>query len=317
MRRGRGRLGFTLIELLVVIGIIAVLIAILIPVVGRVRLAAQTANTTNQMHRISAAIQVYFNDFLAYPGVFTNKEFTPAGSLNAKLGNTSGSFTNFANYTQSEDMAMALLGGFEIDTSGKFDLVSNEVGMGPISFNTVQVLPRKNAYIDRRPEDFTPLQGGKLVQIKAVTELGLTYINDSEAPEFMDLYATPRPILYMRANAGAVNNANNIFYNSRVTNTFRADICYDIGVIQPYLKSTPNVPNDFHNPADASSGGDGFTAGNLDVSKQWVKDYFTSKGTSGTGNTAKNAGSFMLIDAGPDRLFGTADDIIVGAGGGQ
>src|SRR5216110_1976560 len=73
----RGRLGFTLIELLVVIGIIAVLIAILIPVVGRVRLAAQTANTTNQMHRISAAIQNYFNDFQAYPGVFSNREFTP------------------------------------------------------------------------------------------------------------------------------------------------------------------------------------------------------------------------------------------------
>src|SRR5438105_8250831 len=75
MRRRRGRLGFTLIELLVVIGIIAVLIAILIPVVGRVRLAAQTANTTNQMHRISAAIQTYYHDFNAYPGALPNSAF--------------------------------------------------------------------------------------------------------------------------------------------------------------------------------------------------------------------------------------------------
>jgi hypothetical protein len=33
--------------------------------------------------------------------------------------------------------------------------------------------------------------------------------------------------------------------------------------------------------------------------------------------TAKNAGTYMLISAGPDRLFGTGDDIVVGGGGGQ
>jgi prepilin-type N-terminal cleavage/methylation domain-containing protein len=295
MKRASAQAAFTLIELLVVIGIIAVLIAILIPVVGKVRLAAQTANTTNQMHKISAAIQNYHNDFLAYPGALANSEFTPSGNLSQKLGNTSTFFPNFAKYTQSEDMPMALLGGFQFDANGKLDLRPNEVGLGPVSFNTVTVQPRKNAYIERRPEDFTPLLAGKLAQLKQIAELGMNYVDDSEAPEFVDLYSSPRPILYMRANSGGA--AGNILYNSKKSGQFKSTFSYDWSTITPYLKtSTPNP--DFAGKDETDSN---------------VQAYFTSS----SGNTAKGAGAYILIDAGPDRIFGTADDIVVTAGGGQ
>jgi prepilin-type N-terminal cleavage/methylation domain-containing protein len=312
----RGRLGFTLIELLVVIGIIAVLIAILIPVVSRVRLAAQTANTTNQMHKISAAIQTYQHDFLAYPGALPNAAFAPPGPGGYFK---SGSLTNAATYTQTEDAALAMLGGLQGFNQGGtilLDWKPAEIGLGPVSFNPLQyqagspvVLPRKSAYIERRPEDFTPLAGGNPVQLKTIAELGLTYVNDSEAPEFMDLYSNPRPIVYMRANVGAKSiggASQTIIYNSRISNTFRADVHYDIGVVQPYLNSAKDFPPASGQPSN-------FATGNLDPNATAVQAYFTSS----SGNTAKNAGSFMLIDAGPDRIFGTADDIIVGAGGGQ
>jgi prepilin-type N-terminal cleavage/methylation domain-containing protein/prepilin-type processing-associated H-X9-DG protein len=56
MRRVKG---FTLIELLVVIGIIAILIAIIVPVVGKARQRAKTLQCATNEHAILQALRVY------------------------------------------------------------------------------------------------------------------------------------------------------------------------------------------------------------------------------------------------------------------
>lgn len=60
---------FTLVELLVVIGIIAVLISILLPVLGRVRLAAQNSSCQSNLRQIGQLLQLYQD---------TYKELMPA-----------------------------------------------------------------------------------------------------------------------------------------------------------------------------------------------------------------------------------------------
>ena len=57
--------------------------------------------------------------------------------------------------------------------------------------------------------------------------------------------------------------------------------------------------------------------GGFDLSDQQTRDYLISYFGNSSGTAAKSAGSYLLIDAGPDRIFGTNDDIVVGAGGGQ
>src|SRR5215472_8982710 len=65
---------FTLIELLVVIGIIATLIAILIPVLGKVRQAGYGAATRAQLSKLATAMTAYHGDFRAWPGPLTNQQ---------------------------------------------------------------------------------------------------------------------------------------------------------------------------------------------------------------------------------------------------
>jgi prepilin-type N-terminal cleavage/methylation domain-containing protein len=64
----RRRAAFTLVELLVVIGIIAVLIAILMPALGKVRKHAQEVHCAANLRSIGQALFMYTEQFHYYPG---------------------------------------------------------------------------------------------------------------------------------------------------------------------------------------------------------------------------------------------------------
>jgi prepilin-type N-terminal cleavage/methylation domain-containing protein len=62
-----GRRGFTLIELLVVVAIIGVLVAILLPVLSRARMAAMKTECANNLRQCVSASTMYLQDWKVYP----------------------------------------------------------------------------------------------------------------------------------------------------------------------------------------------------------------------------------------------------------
>ena len=79
---------FTLVELLVVIGIIAALIAILLPTLSRARQAAQLVACASNLKQIGNALQMHANDHKGYLP-FGPINFEPGGLTPQGLGDTS------------------------------------------------------------------------------------------------------------------------------------------------------------------------------------------------------------------------------------
>lgn len=81
--------GFTLIELLVVIAIIVILAALLLPVLTRGKIAAQSAACKSNLHQIGVGLKLYTDESQAYPAwndhLFWDARLLPSISNNRQV----------------------------------------------------------------------------------------------------------------------------------------------------------------------------------------------------------------------------------------
>ena len=72
------RRGFTLVEILVVIGILGLLMAILLPVLGAVRASGRKVVCVSNLRQLGQAMKLYTQDYDAYPrGLDPADKYTP------------------------------------------------------------------------------------------------------------------------------------------------------------------------------------------------------------------------------------------------
>lgn len=161
----RARRGFTLIELLVVVAVIALLIGILLPALGKARESAFRAQSANNLKNIQLIMQVYAVD---YDGVFPIVTPGPGGVV----GQTSRVLPPETLFTRQSDYG-GFAGFFNLDqadranadglyTSWTRDFTGYPVYRSgqwrPVSFTSPSREPLLRRYLNDGPGDYAVLQ---------------------------------------------------------------------------------------------------------------------------------------------------------------
>ncbi|HWY31536.1 MAG TPA: prepilin-type N-terminal cleavage/methylation domain-containing protein [Candidatus Acidoferrum sp.] len=161
IRSRRFRAGFTLVELLVVIAIIAILAALLLPVLSHVKLVALKTQTRIQVNDIATAIQAYDSAYGRFPvspaaqaaASAVNGDFTYGGMFQNNLANPAvavGSLVNGVPTNNSDVIAILmdytnfpdpLIGGFTVNTN-------------------YQKNPQKTGFLNAKMSGWDPLSSG-------------------------------------------------------------------------------------------------------------------------------------------------------------
>jgi prepilin-type N-terminal cleavage/methylation domain-containing protein len=291
--------GFTLPELLTAIAIIAILIGVLMPALSQVKRIAKETKQKAQIGSIEMGINMYRNDFGAYP---------PSDGNNLDWWNFS--------YGGAQTLAEAMFGqdllGFHVESTyineGKDNTVITNADrhyvyptMSPTDRNT-SLNNRKGPYLDRTNIDvFDPCQiFGKNTYPSVVSDRYVICDVFTAAKRFINgkNYKIGTPVLYFRANPSAVNTEliPSAVVDDLAKNVYHWRDNYYLMMLRSVAggKEHPLCPRD-SDSAKAQSG---------EVFYGFIGDPKIANLTRPV-----RPDSFLLISAGGDGLYGTKDDI--------
>ena len=250
------------------------------------------------------------------------------GGLELDVDPTSGKITHFA-YSDAS-----------IYPDGK-----TATPLGPMSLNPASP-KRLGAYLQVKNGDLSNSRASGIPTV--FTDEGGRSATDSPIPEFLDKFSNPMPILYLRANVGGTavvgvggqdDSGNKLQGKDAGGNPTYPVPQYDLAGLVGYTRAPTSGTPIGINPSDVQHNHHGLKGVGPMITDTVAADYAnaTNPGYNGaayfkdpnnpsTSNTpdyskspallgnARQKDAFILISAGPDGIYGTADDIIVPGG---
>jgi prepilin-type N-terminal cleavage/methylation domain-containing protein len=282
----------------------------------------------------------FIYDYSTTPATSVPLSYTPSS------GNTT--FPQPNNITGSENLVLGLLGGLEITTNTAAPIIKTfdynpaaifPDGTNPAPLGATSLNPAK----PKRWQSYLQVSSGYLSSPNSsmnggqFTDTAGRTASDSIIPEFIDQFSEPMPILYLRANPGAsgvVSCGGKDDGGKALASPYQYDLAQVLGYTRSLIGTTANSATRNHHglqdimpssggaitntiTADWSQAGTNNSTGAGANALVYLKDPNTPPmqpdGTTATTNATaspRQKDGFLLISAGPDGVYGTADDII-------
>ncbi len=304
---------FTLVELMMVIGIIAVLVGILMPAIHMVRTTTRITKQKGQFMTMDMAILGYKNDFGDYPPSSHIANPPPeylCGSQ--KLVEALVGFDLMGFHPDSRWDVTDLIGGSATEPKLYVDY-TNPTVYPPCpqgtTFETYNLPRRKSPYLD-----VSSANAFKAQDIFEQVPGPFAQLNFRDTYLFCDAFPKKKivtgnvvamagtPILYYKANTSSMVSMLPGYTNSYIN--YRYNFFDNDKMIQLNFALNPSVPIKFIKFRDRTFYSEDYKI----IDRQIWESTGGSTGSS-TRYWPHRPDSYILISAGPDGMYGTADDI--------
>ncbi len=283
-KQSNRRAAFTIVELLTVMSIIVILIGLLVPALNKVRIYAKTVRQNAQFHSMSAAVELFNNEFEGYPES-SALDMTGAGYCGAmKLGEAMMGQDLLGFHSNS------VLRADGLDAGGGVDLYP------PITPATVDLSARKGPFLPSESADAVEIQeiwpgavGSFLPTSRVLCDV---YTRTLASGKKVGM-----PVLYFRANTRGRFHDPSMIGGGPGSPTENIYNYWDNRLLIRLGKPGVAPPADIHKFED-------------EYPDRFYKNTENPEITAATGiGRPFRADSYILMSAGYDGDYGTADDI--------
>ena len=291
--------GFTLVELLTTLAVIGILLGLLVPALHQVGKHAANVKQKAQFHAIGMAVETFRNDYGDYPPstyVFGTTKYAVGSHhlAEALIGHDGLGFHPLSQFRPD--------GKANIDSDMVPDEIYNAITGFTSSDSTYSETAAENLAARKGP--YLELESANAVKLGDIYPAGLANLN-KDAYVLVDMYkqlknsATGKqvgmPILYYKANKLKIGNLSDPDPAQWANNTYNLNDSFfsdnssnPLGII--------GYPTGYHPLSDSANG-------SIFFYNAIANPNFTSPARP------YRAESFLLHSAGPDGLYGTADDM--------